>query len=92
MNLLVTEQYIEDWEFHIRLGITREQMALVCSCFPETDLARDEEIALASIHEGLNEVANGVHIPEEEWRKWFSVPKAQVKNVLRKWQSLEDQL
>ena len=67
-------------------------MALVCSCFPETDLVGDDGIVLTSIHEGLNEVVNGIHIPEEEWRKWFSVPKAQVKKVLGEWLTLEDQL
>ena len=91
IDLLVTGQYIEDWEFHTRLGITREQMALVSAYFPETDRVDDEWVALASIHNGLNEVVHGVDIPAQEWQLWFDVSKAQVETVLDKWLTLEEQ-
>jgi hypothetical protein len=89
MELILTGEYIEDFEFGTRLGVTRAEMALVSATFPQVEQIGNEDIVALGIHNALNEVCNGILIPEQEWQQWFGVPRDQVKAVLRIWQLSE---
>jgi hypothetical protein len=86
IDLILAGEYIEDFEFRTRLGVTRTEMALVSAKFAEVEQVGNEDIVTLSIHNALNEVCYGITIPEQEWQQWFGVSRDQVKTVFRVWQ------
>jgi hypothetical protein len=93
MNLILTEEdYIGDWEFQPRLGISRDELRQVIAQWPhlqdddDTD-SRDNPdlIRVLAINNSLNEVLNGVDVSDADWQKWIGEPREEVQRGYRTW-------
>ena len=90
--ILIEEKYIRDWEFSIRLGITRDELRKVIADWPnlkdddDTDRKDNPElIRILAINNSLNEILHVVDITEEDWAKWINKPKEEVKKIYHTW-------
>jgi hypothetical protein len=92
MQLILEEEYIGDWEFQTRLGITRDELRSVISEWPhlsdedDTDSKDNPDLVRKlAINNSLNEVLHGVDVSDEIWSKWLDEPREEVKRVYRAW-------
>ena len=85
MRAIAESQLIEDWEIHTRLGLNRETLRAVVSRWPNIDDSVVDSDAYLAINNCMNEICHGVHIPTEEWDKWFTMTRAQILDSYRKW-------
>jgi hypothetical protein len=85
MKAIADSPEIEDWEFQTRLGIVRPSLRRIISLWPAIDDSSDNSDELLAINNCLNEVCNGVEIPDTEWRKWFAQPKGEIMKTYNKW-------
>jgi hypothetical protein len=85
MRAIADGPYIEDWEIHTRLGITRESLRQIISLWPNIDDGFDHSDGFLAINNCMNEVCNGIHIPSEEWDSWFTRSKTQIMESYHKW-------
>ena len=72
-------------EYQTRLGVTEDEVQALLKDWPNVDDALDGSTACLAINGALNEVCNGVRIPEEEWPRWFDVPSAIVLDIFKRW-------
>jgi hypothetical protein len=77
--------FIGDFEFHARLGLHRAEFAAVLERWPVLDDSRPESDDALAINGCFGEVCYGVPIGEDDWAKWFNVPRADVARVYRTW-------
>lgn len=87
---MVDGPFIEDWEFHTRIGVDRQKLRLILSEWPYLE-SNIEESTQVAINNCMNEIVNGVRISPAEWNKWFVVPKEVVQRTYRKWCALNSQ-
>src|SRR6266478_180229 len=89
MRAIADGPYVENWEIHTRLGITRETLKQVISLWPDIeDDPGDREncsVGFLAINNCMNEVCNGIRIPQEEWGDWFTRARSEVADSYRKW-------
>lgn len=85
MRAIAESQLIEDWEIHSRLGMKRETLRAVVSCWPNIDDSIVDSDAFLAINNCLNEICHGVYISPEEWDKWFTLTRSQIFDSYRKW-------
>ena len=83
----VAEGNILAGEYQTRLGVEHEELRQIAAAFPDIDDSDDASKEALAIHNCLNEVCNGIHFSEREWNKWFTVDRATVDGVFRKWKS-----
>ena len=93
MKLILTEEnYIGDWEFQTRLGISRDELRQVIAEWPhlkdedDTDSKDNPDLVrILAINNSLNEVLHGVDVSDADWAKWISEPREEVKRIYRAW-------
>ena len=88
LTAILKGPFIEEIEFQTRLGFDRSQLARIISNFPRLDNSGDSTATLA-INNCLNEVVNGVSIPDSEWQKWFTSSREELAATYRKWSQQE---
>jgi hypothetical protein len=81
--------WIEDWEFHTRLGIDRRDLWRILSEGPHLDDSGHDSIDCLAINNCLNEVCYGIPISEEEWRLWFQVSRETIQATYGEWARLK---
>ncbi len=81
---LLEGDFIEDWEFHARLGLHRSSLKAILSR-PEIDCSSEEEDVRLAIYNCMNELLHGLRISGADWDKWISVPKQEVHRTFSKW-------
>lgn len=87
MKFIAKNQFIEDWEFETRLGLSRASLARIISTWPEINTESENSDVFFAINGSLNEVCHGIDIPEVQWRDHFYKTKEEVRKILAKWQS-----
>jgi hypothetical protein len=89
MRAIADGPYIDDWEMHTRLGITRETLKQIISLWPKIEddyEGRDKcSDGFLAINNCMNEVCNGVHIPPQEWENWFKRTRSEVLQSYHNW-------
>lgn len=89
MKLILKENYIADWEFPLRLGITREQLRQVIAEWPllpdDNDEYISDRIRALAINNSLNEVLHGVGVSDAVWARWLEEPPEEVKRIFHTW-------
>ena len=74
-------------EFETRLGVTRAEAAEVLARWPAVDDREDDGPACVAINNALNEVANGLRLAPEDWRR-LGTERAAVRAVLTRYATL----
>jgi hypothetical protein len=86
---LVHGEYLDDAEFDVRIGVRRTEAAALLGRWPDVrDAPRDARAGFV-INNCLNEVCNGLDLVDEEWNRWFDVPRDRVADVYRRWAMLK---
>ncbi len=80
--------FIDDWEFHTRLGLNRRQLQAVLQSWPNLDDSAEESVANLAVNNCMNEVCHGVQIPAEHWSNWFATSRDEVQATYFKWAKL----
>jgi hypothetical protein len=71
--------WIRDWEFPIRIGMRREEMRGALLRWPEV---WGDHLGL--IYHCLNEMCNGLHISDEDWKARFDFTREEAFAVRRR--------
>jgi len=77
--------FIEDWEFHTRLGMHRKELEELLSRWPNIDDSRDDSIEVLAINNCFNEICHGVGISDVEWKAWMTVSRSEVRQAYKDW-------
>lgn len=86
-SFILRSGLIDDAEFQTRLGLVRSDLEEVARLCPNLD---DSNLLVElSINNCLNEVCYGLPISEDDWPKWFTVPKNEVEHIYTKWAKLK---
>lgn len=88
MEAILNGDEIEDFEFQTRLGIDRLQLRQVLVSWPHLDDADDNSDTCLAINNCMNEVVHGIYISPENWARWFTSPKEDVKATYQHWAEL----
>lgn len=90
MRLILLEpSYIDDFEFHARLGLDRADLETVIAAGENLDDRRDDSDACLAVNNCLNEVCHGVRIEKEDWDRYIGIPMEAVRIVFEKWRGLK---
>jgi hypothetical protein len=84
------EQYLEDWEFSIRMSITRDELRRVIESWPnwkDDEDAENARVTFLAINNSLNEALNGVDISDEVWSQWIGEPRMEVERIFQTWRN-----
>ena len=76
---------IEAPEFQTRLGIDRSHLQNVLASWPHLE---DTENTRLAINNCMNEVVNGVYISPQNWERWFTMSREEVRAASEHWRSL----
>jgi hypothetical protein len=87
MKAILNGPFIDDFEFHARLGIDRETLKSILSRWPNLDDSEDSSDESLAVNNCLNEVCYGLDISEGEWSKWFNVARTEIERVYKEWAS-----
>jgi hypothetical protein len=79
--------FVGEFEYDARLGLRIERARELFATWPDLDDKADDSDAAALVNGSLNEICNGVHIPERDWARWFTVSKDHVKQVFLAWRN-----
>lgn len=90
MDAIYKGPYIENWEFHTRLGIDREALQKVIQSWPVLDDSNEHSEVCLAINNCLNEICHGVKIPTGDWPLWFNSPMEEINAVYIKWAKIRD--
>jgi hypothetical protein len=71
-------------EFDTRMGVTQHTVQALLERWPEVDHCGDESPSVA-VNNALNEVAHGLRISPDEWKRWFTGDRADVLSVYSSW-------
>ena len=74
--------------FHARLGLEPEELEQLVAAYPNVDDSDDNSIAAIAVNNCLNEVCHGISFSKKEWTQWFTVNKAEIKEIYRWWRLL----
>jgi len=85
MSAILEGPFIDEWEFHSRLGITRGELRAALERWPNLDDSVSDSADTLAVNNCLNEVCNGITIADEAWSQWFSVKRAAVKGAHQAW-------
>ena len=81
-------RFLDDDDIGSRIGVEPAVYDAALASWPALDDSVDDSDTCLIINNAMNEVWHGVHIPERDWSRWFSVPREQVKAVYRRWAGL----
>jgi len=84
-----TAAYLDDREFHTRLGFEIEDLRRLIDQWPNIDDRNENSVGFLAINNCLNEVCHGFEIPPSEWSNWFNVPMATVKDTYQNWLAIK---
>ena len=85
IDALLNGPFLDDWEFHARLGVDRCELNTIAAEQARLDDCSTDSVAHATINNCMNEIVNGVNIAPAEWDKWFAVPRQEVQATFKKW-------
>jgi hypothetical protein len=85
-----TAAYVDQWEFHARLGFEIEDLRRLIDQWPNRDDRNEKGVEFLAINNCLNEVCHGFPIPPAEWSKWFNGPMATVRETYQNWLALKE--
>jgi hypothetical protein len=88
ITAILNGNFLDDDEFQTRLGVGRQEFAQVLDSFPAANYNADDPIPVLSINNTLNEICYGIGMSENDWSKWFDVPREKVQAVYEKWARL----
>src|SRR5580704_19138960 len=81
---------IEDWEFHTRLGITRNALKSIVKRWPQIDEqpeSGDSRAINNCFNEVCNGICNGIWWAPHTWSSWFELSRDEVCSVYERWAS-----
>jgi hypothetical protein len=81
-------RYLDEDDIVSRIGVSVATYDALAAAWPAVDDSDDDSDACLVVNNALNEVCHGVHIPMRDWPAWFTVPKAEVKEIYRRWADL----
>jgi len=84
LTFILNSSFIDDAEFHSRLGIDRRKLNDIIAAFPTINTEVDPLIDI-TVNNCLNEIVNGLDVPQDDWVKWFKISKEEVKQVYQRW-------
>ena len=85
MKTIASGSEIEDAEFFTRLGTTRAVLQKIILDGPNIDDSSEDSEGFLAINNCLNEICNGLDIPESRWSDYFAVSKVAYKQTYLKW-------
>lgn len=77
--------FIHPLGFHPRLGLEREELAEIVARWPHVDDTIETSRESIALNNCIATALNTYAIRPEEWPRWFSVPREEVKRVYEKW-------
>jgi len=88
LRAIIDGPFIEDWEFHTRLGIHRTTAKTILASWRYLDDSIEDSDTFLAINNSMNEVCHGVPISPDEWEKWFTASREEIRRTFRKWAGL----
>ena len=88
VTAIIDGPFIEDWEFHTRLGVERAEFRAALPPDGNLDLFSDDPGVNLIVNNSLNEVANGLGISPAQWNEWFTVTREDIRRVFDRWLEL----
>jgi hypothetical protein len=85
MKCVYGGSYIDDLEFHTRLGINRIELKQLIDEWPEIDDSHNGSSAQLAVNNCLNEVCNGIRFNNEDWSIWFKANREEIYDVYKCW-------
>jgi hypothetical protein len=85
MVALAEGNYLDDWDFPIRTGITRDELRASISVWPNLDDAKPGSKHTLAINNSLNEVLHGVHIVPKDWARLFTCSETEMSEAYKSW-------
>ncbi|MBB4637363.1 hypothetical protein [Longimicrobium terrae] len=83
--------FLDEFDFQTRTGVERGRLPALLERWPAADDMDDEGDDALLISNAMNEIANGVRLTDEEWRRWFGdLPREAVGASLMRWRELRD--
>jgi hypothetical protein len=81
--------FLEEFEFHTRMGVSRETIAALLKQWPNLDDSPAESDVVLAINNSLNELCFGIDISNEEWNRWLNFSRTRLMAIYRKWAELK---
>jgi len=82
-------RYLADPELGERIGVERAELAAILARWPSVSDTRRDDPAGFAINNCLHEVCDGLEWDDDEWHRWFDVPRDRVAEVYRRWAMLK---
>ena len=83
LGAVVEGSLFPEWEFHTLFGIEREELRVVFESWPRID-ENNESVVLA-INNSLNNLLGYPTQTDQEWPKFISASRQEVKKIFDKW-------
>jgi hypothetical protein len=88
MRAVIDGPFIDDWEFHARMGVYRPEAQTILRSWPDLDDSTYDSATFLTINNSLNELCYGLWISDEEWSEWLSVPREELRRIYVSWARL----
>ncbi|HEY7403238.1 MAG TPA: hypothetical protein VIB39_06935 [Candidatus Angelobacter sp.] len=83
LRAAVEGPFFPDWEFSTLFGLTRDQLKVIFSSWPNLDEA-DESVVLA-INNSFNNLLGYPHRREDVWSEFVPVSAQELHKIFVKW-------
>jgi len=80
--------FLEEWEFQMRMGITRAELNTVLAQWPDFDDSADEAVETLAINNCMNEILNGVFVSPHQSEQWFTGTELEMNEAYKHWAEL----
>jgi len=78
-------RFLDESDIESRVGLSADAYDRLRAQWPDLDDRDDDSEACLLVNNALNEVSHGVRLSDADWARWFTVPRAQVAQVYRRW-------
>ena len=79
--------FLDDWEFPIRIGATRTELADVIESWKSASQMPQSRDQLDIINNCINELCNGIRASRDLWDSWISVSREDLCRIYEEWHS-----